>query len=353
MKIIKPSVEIMHHGLEVNPMTPEQLIEKVGRTCYKSEDKITDDSAAKFVSGLIKREHEAMIEHYSLIFRTEPMWYEEILQDWDMLMHNGNLYEANNELLEKNLKPFLRFTDTEIDDECRCIVSGNMRAWRDYAKACVALFGFIPQYMYGMIRNYPLFFPEYQAYVPAVIVNDILIPITVSDLKGYFEHSVHHDITVKFTCDRGVSHEIVRHRTASFAQESTRYCNYGLGKFDGEITVVMPAKWIGANVDRLADDPAYQAWAMATANSEHYYFDMLEAGSTPQEARAVLLNSLKTEVIMTSNLDGWDHFFSLRCAPDAHPDIRVVANKAYMEFLDIMPERYGCVVSVMAEVVVE
>lgn len=343
MKIINPSVEIMHHGLEKEPILPEVLIEKVGRTCYKSEDKITDDSAAKFVGGLIKRGHEAMIEHYSLIFTTSPEWYEEILSDWDMLMHCGNLYEANCALVDKKLKPFLRFTDSELDGGCRCIISGNMRAWRDYAKACVTLFGFMPRYMHGMIRNYPLFFPEYRDHVPAVIVNDILIPISVSDLKGDFEHSVHHDITVKFTCDRGVSHEIVRHRTASFAQESTRYCNYSLGKFGGEITVVMPAKWIDADVEELIDDPAYQAWSMAQANSEHYYVDMLNAGSTPQEARAVLLNSLKTEVIMTGNLDCWDHFFSLRCAPDAHPDIRVVANKAYMEFLDIVPEHYGLV----------
>lgn len=343
MKIINPSVEIMHHGLEKEPILPEVLIEKVGRTCYKSEDKITDDSAAKFVSGLVKRGHEAMIEHYSLIFATSPEWYEEILADQDMLMHCGNLYEANCALVDKNLRPFLRFTDTELDGGCRCIISGNMRAWRDYAKACVTLFGFMPQYMHGMVHNYPLFFPEYRDYVPTRIVNDILIPISVSDLKGDFEHSVHHDITVKFICDRGVSHEIVRHRTASFAQESTRYCNYSLGKFGGEITVVLPAKWTNVDYPGYGNDILYQTWYRTCRQAEMGYNELLMAGRTPQEARSVLPNSLKTEVIMTGNLDCWDHFFSLRCAPDAHPDIQVVAKMAYMEFLDIVPERYGLV----------
>ena len=325
MKIINPSIEIMHNGLEIEQITPEQFIEKVGRTCYKSEDKITDDSAAKFVGNLIKRTHEAMIEHWALIFRTSPSWYKDIMSDVDVLMHNGNVE------LKESLRPFLRFTDWVDGYEPRCIISGNMRAWRDYAKACVEGFRFLPMYMHGMVKNYPLFFPEYQSYVPENINNDILIPITVRDLVGPIEKGVHWDITVKFTCDRGVSHEIVRHRTASFAQESTRYCNYGLGKFGGEITVVMPAKWIDYEGE-LSDDPAFQAWSMAVANSEHFYFDMLEAGSTPQEARSVLPNSLKTEVIMTGNMNCWNHFFGLRCAPDAHPDIQVVAKMAKAEF---------------------
>lgn len=337
MKIINPSIEVMHTGLEKDFMTPEQFIEKVGRTCYKSEDKITDTSAVKFVGGLVKRGHEAMIEHWNLIFKTDRTSYWDIHADQNVLMCNGNVYEDNANLIDKNLKPFLRFTNTEVDgSECRYIISGNMRAWRDYARACVTGFGLIPNYMYGIIRCYPTFFPEFQDYVPAVIVNDILIPISADELVGDFEHSVHHDVTVKFICDRGVSHEIVRHRTASFAQESTRYCNYGLGKFGGEITVIMPAKWIDVNIEELPDDRAYLAWERGVTHSMNSYFDMLDCGSTPQEARAVLPNSLKTEVIMTGNLDCWNHFFELRCAPDAHPDIQVVATMVRDEF-----QRFG------------
>lgn len=313
MKIIVPSVEIMRSGTETEFVTPEQFIEQVGRTCYKSEDKITDDSAAKFVSGLIKRGHEAMIEHWNLIFKTDAGWYETIVDDWEMLLHNGNIP------LKERMRPFLRFTDQNTDDGVsRCIISGNMRAWRDYVKAYLEGFGFIPGYLYGLIKDYPLFFPEFQDWVPTNINNTILIPISVNDLVGAVEHGVHHDITVKFTCDRGVSHEIVRHRTSSFAQESTRYCNYGDDKFGNEITVIRPS-WCKADTD------IYDIWKKGCMQSEAAYFTLLSDNTTPQMARSVLPNSLKTEVVMTTNLDGWDHFFFLRCARDAHPDMQEVA----------------------------
>lgn len=315
MKIVNPSIEVMRTGLETELIHPEKFIEKVGRTCYKSEDKITDISAAKFVSGLIARGHEAMIEHFSLIFKTDTHWYETILEDCELLLHNIDIpgYEPP--------RPFLRFTDCQGEDgEIRCIISGNMRAWRDYAKACILGFGFIPQYMYGIIKCNPLFFPEYLEWVPVCIVNDILAPIEVRDLTAE-ERKVHQDVTIKFICDRGVSHEIVRHRTASFAQESTRYCNYSIDKFGNEITVIAPS-WCEMTT-RLFD-----IWARSCDRAESEYFDLLFSGATPQEARSVLPNSLKTEVIMTGNLNCWEHFFKLRCASDAHPDIQVVAKMA-------------------------
>lgn len=315
MKIVKPSVEIMHTGLETEFITPEQFIERVGRTCYKSEDKITDDSAAKFVSGLIKRGHEAMIEHYSLVFETDAYWYEQIIEDWELLLHDCTIQLTNV------LKPFIRFTDCMLDDgKMRYIVSGNMRAWRDFIRACTEGFGYIPEYLYGIVKCYHLFFPEFQEYVPAVIINDKLIPIKISELTMP-ERLIHQDVTVKFICDRGVSHEIVRHRTSSFAQESTRYCNYGLDKFGNEITVIAPS-WCETNKE------LYKIWKDSCVRDEGFYFLLLSEGATPQEARSVLPSSLKTEVIMTTNLSGWDHFFNLRCAPDAHPDIQVVAKMA-------------------------
>ena len=314
MKIIVPSVEIMRTGLEKKHVTPEQFIEKVGRTCYKSEDKITNDSAAKFVGGLIKRGHEAMIEHWNLIFKTDANWYEQIVDDWEMLLHNGNIP------LKDRMRPYLRFTDTTFDDKSSCIISGNMRAWRDFVRACLDGFGFIPGYLYGIVRNYPLFFPEFQDWVPTCIINSILIPISVSELHES-ERNVHQDVTVKFICDRGVSHEIVRHRVASFAQESTRYCNYSQDKFNNEITVVRPS-WCKEG------EELYDIWRGGCLENEETYFAMLDTGATPQEARSVLPNSLKTEIIVTMNLDGWNHFFGLRCAPDAHPDMQEVANMA-------------------------
>lgn len=335
MKIIKPSIEIMRHGMETEISTPEQHIEKVGRTCYKSEDKITPTSAEKFVGGLVKRGHEAMIEHFSPIFRVEEGVYAEFLNDYEVMQHVVSVVNP-----KKYVRPFIRFSDVRTEEDSRYIVSGNMRAWRDYVKACVEEFGYIPKYLYGVVHKFSVFFPEFIEMIPDNY-EDMMTQIAVSDLVGEFEHTMHHDITVKFTCDRGVSHEIVRHRTASFAQESTRYCNYGLGKFGGELTVIKPAKWIDIDESELIDNAAYGAWYLGCSNAEKYYFDMLNAGCSPQEARAVLPNSLKTEVIMTGNLDCWAHFFHLRCAPDAHPDIQVVAKMVRDEFIKMMPERYN------------
>lgn len=316
MKIVNPGVEIMKTGLEVTDMTPEQFIERVGRTCYKSEDRITEDSAAKFVSNLIERGHEAMIEHWNLIFKTNAGTYDEFKSDLNLLIEGSNIP------LTERLRPYLKFTDCDFDDNnIRYIVSGNMRAWRDFAKACVIGLGLIPQYMWGMVRNYPLFFPEYQTYVPETFVNNLFIPISVDELNK-FERNIHQDVTMKFICDRGVSHEIVRHRVASFAQESTRYCNYGKDKFGKEITVVRPT-WC------VEGDDKYEAWRSGCRFAEAAYFTLLEnRGCTPQEARSVLPNSLKTEIIVTMNLDGWNHFFDLRCAAGAHPDMRELATMA-------------------------
>ena len=317
MNLIAPNVEILHTGLEKDFMTPEQFIEKVGRTCYKSEDKITDDSAVKFVGGLIKRGHEAMIEHWFLIFKTEALWYEQCLEDYNMLMHNGNVN------LPEALRPFLRFTDQTVDGHSRCIISGNIRAWRDFVEACITGYGFVPGYLYSVVHNNSTFFPEYQDWVPKNYYGEVLVPITVSDLVGRFEHDIHHDVTVKFTCDRGVSHEIVRHRTSSFAQESTRYCNYAKDKFGSGITIIEPEFFRKAKAaDHLRImDIVYRI----SEQSEQAYLELLDAGCTPQEARFALITGLKTEVIMTTNLQGWDHFFFLRDARDAHPDIQVIA----------------------------
>ena len=301
MKIVRPSVEIMRTGLETEMILPEQFIEKVGRTCYKSEDKITDDSAAKFVGNLIKRGHEAMIEHWNLIFDATHNCYQDILSDWEGFLTDGVV------------RPYLRFTDINYT----YVISGNVRAWRDFVRAHITYTGCVPIYLHGIIRNYPLFFPEFQDYVPAIISNHILIPVAVSDLSND-ERKIHQNVTMKFVCDRGVSHEMVRHRVASFAQESTRYCNYSLDKFGKEITVVRPS-WCDEHTD------IYNAWLNGCLRAEEDYFTLLDGGATPQEARSVLPNSTKTEIIVTMNLNDWEHFFELRCAEGAHPDMREVA----------------------------
>lgn len=135
--------------------------------------------------------------------------------------------------------------------------------------------------------------------------------------NSIFEHVI---VALRVICDRGVSHEIVRHRIGcSYAQESTRYCNYSAEKFGEEITVIRPPE--------LGDEGFY-LWSEAMQDAESYYFKMLKLGCSPQIARSVLPNSLKTEIIMTLNLTAWKHFFKLRCSKAAHPQMREIALRA-------------------------
>lgn len=130
--------------------------------------------------------------------------------------------------------------------------------------------------------------------------------------EAMLEHSI---LSVKFVCDRGVSHELVRHRMASFAQESTRYCNYSQEKFGTEITVIKP--WFA-----IEKSSAYSVWEHFCSECEEGYFNLLAIGASPQDARAVLPNSLKTEVVMTANYREWRHILELRCSEKAHPEMR-------------------------------
>jgi len=147
----------------------------------------------------------------------------------------------------------------------------------------------------------------------------------------------HENITVRMVCDRGITHEIVRHRIASYSQESTRYCNYAGDKFGNQITVIDLAGGFQYDLDNEADRAKYEVWTEAMAYAEKAYFRMLELGATPQEARSILPNSLKTEIVMTMNLRSWINFFRLRCASNSHPQMIEVANIALEEFKEKLP----------------
>ena len=150
----------------------------------------------------------------------------------------------------------------------------------------------------------------------------------------------HEKITVRVICDRGVTHEIVRHRIASYSQESTRYCNYSADKFGREITVVGPCFWPTKDAKRNIIDedfPKKVVWREAMEFAEKSYLKLIELGATPQEARSVLPNSLKTEIVMTMNLREWRHFFKLRCSPKAHPQMREIAIPLLNEFQKLIP----------------
>lgn len=206
MNIIKPSVEIIDMD-DYDRII--RKIEKIGRVCYKSEANISDESAERFISNILKRGHESVIEHES--------------------------------------------------------------------------------------------------------------------------------VTVRMICDRGITHEIVRHRIASYSQESTRYCNYTNDKFGNQLTVIDLAGGFEYNLENKEDLAKYEVWTAAMENAEKAYFQMLELGATPQEARSVLPNSLKTEIVVTMNLRSWRNFFRLRCDSHAHPQMREVAGIALRVFRERLP----------------
>lgn len=295
MRLIKPSFEILEQKPGLDGLL--QHIERCGRTCYKSEDKITEESAPKFVDMLVKRGHTAMVEHGTVYLK-----YSITLEG---SMNMANKYHFN------------KYSTITIGSEPLC--GGEPQEYKDKFNGHT--------YVY-ITTNYRV-----------LLQNDWL-----DDLKYQCEPTEHHvkRITVKFTCDRGVSHEFVRHRVFSFAQESTRYCNYSKDKFGKECTFIIPC-WLGLPEGSVSS-PEIPIFRERHGNvvgiflnnlywAEANYFDLLEQGWIAQQARAVLPNSLKTELIMTGTIEQWEGFFKLRCAKDAHPQARELAVPLYEEFV--------------------
>jgi len=199
MKIIEPSIELVD---DFDAAAIMKKIERAGRVCYKSEGNIKDDSAEKFIRGIIKRGHESVIEHATISF--------------------------------------------------------------------------------------------------------------------------------KIICDRGITHELVRHRLASYSQESTRFCDYSAGKFGGELTFIKPCFW-------QETDENFKLWKNAMELVEKTYLALRAGGARPEEARSILPNSLKTEIFVTMNLREWRHFLKLRTVKAAHPQMREVALKIYKILVEKLP----------------
>ena len=279
MKLIKPSFEI----LEQKDLF--QHIELCGRTAYKSEDKITSDSAPQFVEMLIKREHGAVLEHGTIYLKI------------DITNAMGDEINPIGTSLEWKYK------------------------WNKYSEVLSS-----DKYCY-ITTNYRV-----------LIENNWL-----EDLQYQCEPTPYHEkrISVKFTIDRGISHEFVRHRVFSFIQESTRYCNYSNDKFGNELTFIEPCYinklCVGDELERNEESGYSNMFTQVDyikllESIENHYIAAIVAGLKPQEARMILPNSLKTELIMTGTTEQWKGFFKLRCAPDAHPQARELAIPLKEEF---------------------
>lgn len=146
--------------------------------------------------------------------------------------------------------------------------------------------------------------------------------------RGHESVLEHESVSVRLICDRGVSHEMVRYRIASYSQESTRYCNYG-----ESVTFIRPCFW-------NEDSEKFTLWQESCAVAEHTYMNLLKKGATPQEARSVLPNSLKTELVMTCNLREWRHVFRLRTSKAAHPQMRQLIVPMFLEFRELLPDLF-------------
>ena len=276
MKLIESSVQI------IEEKDPYKTIELAGRTCYKSEDKITGDSAKEFVDRMIKLGHGAMLEHgtvYLTITATSP------------------------EVRKYEINPYSRVKKISVDGiNGRAYITTNYRV---------------------LVENKWL-----------------------DDLKYQCDPTPSHEkrITVKFICDRGVSHEFVRHRVFSFAQESQRYCNYNKDKFNNELTFIKPTwlniptgdytYWDGdwCDIDNMkiqlpSDNGIADNFLWCLNNAGMQYRLLINKGLKPQEARAILPNAIKTELVMTGFESDWEHFFELRCSGAAHPDAKKLADE--------------------------
>lgn len=292
MRIVQAGTEI------IDIKDPLLKVERVARVCYKSEDKIKEGSAEKMVRALVKSNHTAMIEHTSLVLEVNLLLF-------------GALKVYRDYIEDSGIKCYLRFTNTD-----RCLVSGNMRAWREFVQA-VGGFADASIAEICMSEKYPIFFDGIDVHTLQSNNFNWAKEVDPETLTGV-EEDVHRDISVLFTVDRGVSHEIVRHRDASFAQESTRYCNYGKS---GDVTFIKPCFYDENSVDM-------DNWENICRISEKDYLYCLKAGRTPQEARSILPTSVKTEVVMTANVREWKHFFKLRALGTTgkpHPQMLEVA----------------------------
>lgn len=155
--------------------------------------------------------------------------------------------------------------------------------------------------------------------------------------RGHESVIEHEGISVRVTCDRGVTHEIVRHRIASYSQESTRYCNYTSDKFSNQISCIDIATGFRYDMNDPADRKKWEIWNSAMESAEKHYFEMIDAGAKPEEARSVLPNSLKTEIVMTMDLREWRHFIRLRGSRAAHPQIAEITAQIRDEFVKRYP----------------
>lgn len=345
MRVIKAGYEILPK--QKNLM---KKIELVARTCYKSEDLITEDSCIKMVNNLIQRQHYAMLEHATLVLNVDSNSFNDAL---GLVNHLEKGLKLRKDY--KTFKSYLNFTDYNA----YYIISGNIRAWIEFLSECVEAIGKIPLFFKKYLEqnktedNLVLFKSFYQENGGMFVYPEEEIwscQIKDTSKLSIRERLIHETLSVKFTVDRGVTHELVRMRDCSFAQESTRYCNYSKGKFGNEITVIEPCFWNIIPENSTPESIAcYNAWYDSCKYSETQYFKILNNGGTPQQARDVLPTSVKADIIMTTNIREWVHILELRALGTTgkpHPQMEEVMIPLAKELASGLLSDFTCIDSV-------
>ena len=311
MKVIPPSYEILD---SLDQQNLAVRIEYCGRICYKSEDKIDQDSAIPFTKKMAEHGHNSVLEMGALTLKIKG---------------------AGAELLNELFATQPKYLQIDSLDANILLVSGSVRAFREmliFHPKCRLV-----QYMSAFLaERHPYFF---DTITPAGgLQTDPSVEVSKVSLQEVDNLPVdlqakHRHLAVKFIVNRAITHEIVRHRPCSFLQESQRYCRYADNKFGGEVTFIKPMFY-------ETGTPEYDLWEKAMEETEQIYLRLLDT-STPQAARTVLPNSCKTELIVYANLVEWKHIFKLRTTKAAEPSMREVMIPLHEELRQRFPRVFA------------
>lgn len=296
-------VKIVDASTEVYPLSSvEEIcthIERCGRTCYKSENLITNETAVPFITGILKSGHESVIEHANVIFSMP-------LTETNRSICEMRDIRGLNISIERN-------PDIEKDV---IVVSGNLRSFRDLARIHNV-------HDFLLCIGNPLFF----------IKSDASYKFTGLAIAGVQKSrfsELHNYVTTHSICDVGAYKDVTRHRLASFSIESTRYCNYAKGKFGSELTMLSPC-----NIEKNSE--MYDIWLHTMEMIEQSYMKMAALGAKGDQLRMLLPHSSKADMIMTANIAEWKHIFALRCHTAAHPSVRLVMKMILENLYPLFP----------------
>ena len=342
MKIIKSSVKILDNDWSVKGIF--RAVERAGRTCYKSVGtryfRLVEEPENSLKSNLIKRAQNDSRVVCKKGADFDPAYYISIPNKFI------NDYSTIEQFDEETFEDSPYYENLTAEDFVNMLIKSGHGAMLEHGTVYMQIDSFLDipgdEKLDKKVNQYDSnrFTKVNSMYIGQgcwryYITTNLRVLVEnnwLDDLKYICRPTEYHAkrVTAKFICDRGVSHEIVRHRVMSFAQESTRYCNYSKDKFGQELTFIEPS-WEFPSSDIINIKERFEA---ILGEAEANYMELITLGFKPQEARAVLPNALKTEIVVTAFIDDWKHFFELRCDSAAHPDIRKLALDLQKQFID-------------------